>query len=881
VKRAVAPLLAAAILAATALVAGESPMVVRTDAGRMSGLPLRDGGAAFLGIPYAQPPLASLRWRAPLPLRPWRGVRAVTALGAPCLQAAEGWNNAVASRASEDCLTLNVWTPLQEGAGLPVMVWIHGGAFTGGAGSDPMFDGERLMRHGVIVVTLNYRLGVFGFLAPPDAGAASANFGLRDQIEALHWVQRNIARFGGDAHRITLFGQSAGAASVAALMTSPLAQGLFQQAIIESGAPSAMLAPQPLAVARDVARRFADAVAPGTTLDQLRAMPASRVLEQWTTHARSTGGMVPIGLVIDGDVLTSAPAEAFATGRAAQIPLLLGNNARELSPDTSLARLQSDIERQFGAGASRLREVYGLAAPVPPADPVLGSAAAQFATDTAFRCNTVRTAGEHARRNAVYEYQFEKSIPGLEAAGAAHSFELPYLWGTLTAGVFAGHWTDADRSLSELLQGYWTNFARSGDPNGAGLPHWPRFGEAGREYVRVTDDGVIAAANLRGEVCALLDSPPAAAAAAAKSPPRAPAWPAPTPNDTLVSPEIASDGAVTFRLYAPQASEAAIEGEMLPFGQARPMQRGADSVWSITLAGVPPGTYRYVFRVAGMALADPRNPEVSTTLTTARSLLHVSGVALEDVADVPHGAVAEVTYRSPVSSSGRRMHVYTPPGYDSGRGKDFPVLYLLHGGGDADGSWASVGRAGVILDNLIAAGRAVPMIVVMPAGHAPLADGLPGPRMAAMSGDPVRDPFTLDLLEAILPTIERDYRVAARPDRRAIAGLSMGGVQAANVGLTHSELFSQVAIFSSGWFDESRAEFERLHGEDLDAAARRLRLLWIAWGKDDPLVPANAAAMVELLRAHGLQPEVRVTAGAHDWPTWRAYLAEVAPRLFR
>ena len=320
---------------------------------------------------------------------------------------------------------------------------------------------------------------------------------------------------------------------------------------------------------------------------------------------------------------------------------------------------------------------------------------------------------------------------------------------------------------------------------------------------------------------------------------------------------------------------------MLPFGQTRPMQHGADGVWSITLAGVPPGTYRYVFRVAGMALADPRNPQVSTTLTTVRSLLHVPGVALEDVAEVPHGAVAEISYRSAVFSSLRRMHVYTPPGYESGRGRNYPVLYLLHGGGDADASWASVGRAGVILDNLIAAGRAVPMIVVMPAGHAPGADGLPGPRMAAMGGDPARDPFVRDLLESIVPAVEHGYRVAARADLRAIAGLSMGGVQAANIGLTHSDLFSQVAIFSSGWFDDARAEFERLHGGDLDVAVHRLRLLWIGWGKDDPLVPANATAMVELLRAHGLRPDVHVTPGAHDWPTWRAYLAEFAPQLFR
>jgi enterochelin esterase family protein len=357
-------------------------------------------------------------------------------------------------------------------------------------------------------------------------------------------------------------------------------------------------------------------------------------------------------------------------------------------------------------------------------------------------------------------------------------------------------------------------------------------------------------------------------------------FPQRTPNDTVQSPRVAADRSGTFSLYAPRATSVALEGELLPFGTTQPLRKEANGVWSLTLNAQAPGTYRYLFRVDDAFVIDPRNPEVSPTQTGVRSLVHIAGNAMEDLARVPHGQVASVVYESPVFATARRMHVYTPPGYEAGRMDHLPVLYLLHGGGDSDASWSTIGRANVILDNLIASGKARPMIVVMPAGHVPASDGLPGPGLPGMSGDPANDPFVKDFLQAILPTIERSYRVSKAPRDRAIAGLSMGGIQAANIGLTRSDLFSNVAIFSSGWFPDQRGTFDELHGKDLDASKARLRFLWIGWGKDDPLVPANAAAMVDLLHAHGLSPDVHVTEGSHDWPTWRRYLAEVAPQLF-
>jgi enterochelin esterase family protein len=361
-------------------------------------------------------------------------------------------------------------------------------------------------------------------------------------------------------------------------------------------------------------------------------------------------------------------------------------------------------------------------------------------------------------------------------------------------------------------------------------------------------------------------------------PPARPAFPPPTPNDTITSPVV--DGRdVTFAVYAPRAGEVALRGDLVEGPPRQGFTRDDQGIWSLTLRDVAPGTYRYQFMVDDVTTPDPRNPLVSPTHTTVMSLVRVTApeTAYEDTAPVPHGALAEVIYPSPIFGQ-RRMHVYTPAGYERGNGS-YPVFYLLHGGGDCDASWGTVGRAGFILDNLIAAGRAVPMVVVMPSGHAP------GPRMGpgglpAMSSDPANDPFTTDLLDGVIPYIERTYRVQAGPEARALAGLSMGGVQAGNIGIVHAERFRYLGIYSSGWFPEVRAEFERLHGDAMRAAAASYRLVWVAWGSTDIARP-NSLAMLDMFDRHGIQTVSKETDGGHTWMNWRHYLAEMAPLLFR
>lgn len=351
-----------------------------------------------------------------------------------------------------------------------------------------------------------------------------------------------------------------------------------------------------------------------------------------------------------------------------------------------------------------------------------------------------------------------------------------------------------------------------------------------------------------------------------------------SPNDNLVSPQV-KDGNVTFSVYAPEAGNVQLSGEMFDYGKYVPLAKAADGVWSVAVPNVAPGTYRYTFRIGGADFVDPRNTEATRSQTRVQSLVHVPGIAVEDDQPVPHGAMAIVHYRSPVFPSLRRMHVYTPPGYAPEKGP-YPVLYLLHGGGDSDENWSTVGRAGFILDNLIAAGKAKPMIVVMPAGHVPAADGSIDGAMTAMSADADRDPFTKDLIGTIIPYVESHYAASPRARDRAIAGLSMGGVQTGNIGIAYSDKFPWVGIFSSGWFPEVRPEFEKLHGKDMDRAARTERLMWVGWGKTD-IARDNSKAMLKMFAAHGIRYQELETEGGHTYANWRLYLSKFAPLLFR
>jgi len=367
----------------------------------------------------------------------------------------------------------------------------------------------------------------------------------------------------------------------------------------------------------------------------------------------------------------------------------------------------------------------------------------------------------------------------------------------------------------------------------------------------------------------------------------------------FTSPEVLPDKRVAFRVYAPQAQAVRLTASDIPnLGAAAQMTKGENGVWETTAGPVEPGAYRYNFNIDGVAVIDPRNPSVSESNNNVWSLVYVPGAAFMDTRDVPHGAVAEVTYYSKVLKRFRRLHVYTPPGYETSNER-YPIFYLLHGAGDSDDSWSTVGRAGFILDNLIADKKARPMIVVMPAGHTSRTMGGRGAAGApGRGGVNFNDEFVQEFVNDIMPLVETRYRVRATRQTRAIAGLSMGGTHTLNIAIPNLEKFAYIGVFSSGLIGRfpmpgrggaapaapasSGPSWEEMNKAKLEDAALKkgLRLFWFATGVDDFLI-GTTRQTVDLLKKFGFNPVLKETPGAHTWINWRNYLNEFAPMLFQ
>ena len=363
----------------------------------------------------------------------------------------------------------------------------------------------------------------------------------------------------------------------------------------------------------------------------------------------------------------------------------------------------------------------------------------------------------------------------------------------------------------------------------------------------------------------------------------------PRGGPAIVSPQLESDGRVTFRISAPQASAVSVTGdvgqglvapdnnvEKSPTGgsPAVVMQKGADGIWSgSTVRAVKPGAWRYLFQVDGVTTVDSRNVHTSPNQTQVQSILYVQG-DFSETRDVPHGALSSVRYTAATEgNAAREMFVYTPPGYEKSSAS-YPVLYLIHGGGDTAISWSTAGRANDILDNLIAEKKARPMIVVMPSGWTPSGGQV-------MTSDASKDPFTRELIEDIIPFVQARYRTLANSENRAISGLSMGGIQTLNIGLHHLGTFRYVAVMSSGWVsDDDRQSFYKAEAAQIPKYNAQLKLFWWGWGQTD-IARANGLAVIDHFKSQGVKIETMETPGGHEWANWRLYLHEVAPKLFR
>ena len=510
-------LLAAGMVACGASIfsdAAQSGPTVTVSGGQIRGQVLASG-AVFKGVPYAAPPVGDLRWREPAPVVTWKGVRNAGAFGASCVQEMRDWNRQEATGSNEDCLYLNVWTSeWPSRSKKPVMFWIFGGGNTGGGSNVDYFDGASLSRKGVVVVTINYRLGIFGFFAHPGLTAESAhrssgNYGLLDQLAALKWVHENIARFGGDPNNVTVFGQSAGGGDTAYMVTSPLSKGLVHRMIQESSSAGVRSFPT-LKEAEQTGEQLAakmQAPAGSETIKFLRAMPAAQ-LQKVSVAAANEMGRLNLGLaIVDGWYMPVNARQAFASGKANPIPMMIGNNAQEMAGPKPEA-MRKAVAEAFGINADKALAFYGLDVPGDGnTDPKYGSVSLQFQTEGNLpeRCGAVQEAIWHSTaKNPVYEYQFDHAIPGQPAPH--HSAELPYVFGNLlpvAQNYLGGPYGEADRRISNEMQTYWTNFAKTGNPNGAGMPNWPKFDPAERAYIEFTDNGPVAKAGLRRQICDL------------------------------------------------------------------------------------------------------------------------------------------------------------------------------------------------------------------------------------------------------------------------------------------------------------------------------------------------------------------------------------------
>jgi len=478
----------AGLLFAGSGVASADNLTVKTEDGKVHGKLINSGAVrAFQGVPYAAPPVGALRWAPPQPAAKWKGELDATKYGHHCAQN-HVFDDMIfqdaatpADTGSEDCLNLNVYTPAgaKDNAKLPVMFWIHGGGYSGGGGSEPRHNGDFLPTKGVILVTINYRLGVFGFLALPELaaeqGGASGNYGLMDMVAGLSWVKKNIAAFGGDPENVTIFGESAGSFAVSTLMAAPSAQGLFAKAIGESGGAltSGTLSMATLADAGPKDAAWVKEIGINS-LAELRALPTEKVL---TEAAKK--GVVRFAPDIDGKFLTEPVLDTYLAGKQAHVPLLAGFNRDEgsfFAMGMTPEKWKAMATQRFADKADAFLALYPSST-----DAELARSAADFGGDSFIAFGTWKWI-EIDRKTGdkdIYRYKLDLAAPPSKfhpGSFAFHSDDIEYVFGTLDTRPGAT-WREEDRKLSDAMMTYWTNFAKNGDPNGPGVPVWPKYGE--------------------------------------------------------------------------------------------------------------------------------------------------------------------------------------------------------------------------------------------------------------------------------------------------------------------------------------------------------------------------------------------------------------------
>jgi len=874
-------------LAAVSLTSGAASPTAKVEQGLLNGTS-EDGLSVYRGVPFAAPPIGDLRWRAPQPAAHWDGARKADKFAPQCMQGSYG---SPAPAMSEDCLYLNVWTPAKSAsAKVPVLVWIYGGGFAGGATSIPGYSGEVLAKKGVVLVSIAYRVGSIGFLAHPELSAespnhVSGNYGLLDMIAGLQWIKKNIAAFGGDPNKVTIFGESAGGIAVSQLCASPLTKGLISGAISESG--GSFGPPRPSGAPGENMRPLASAEKDGlafqinagaNSLADLRKLPPEKILA-------ATRGMAWPNT--DGWVIPDDQYKLYDAKKFNDIPVLIGYNSDEgasFSHDSSPKAYIDGVRKRYGAFADSLLKAY------PAGEKSVPKTARDLARDAAFGWQTWIWARLQSQRglSKVFMYYFDQHPDFAigsehEGFGAWHGREIPYVFGRVS-DIPNEVPTATDHVISDAMVTYWTNFAKYGDPNGKGIAKWPAFSDAHPEYMYLA--GTPHAGPVPNEeglkaldaYFAWRRSPEGIRASAVED-----AKPATTNVMGASFPRVLADHSVAFQYKSADAQTVDVDIT----GKKFPMTRGADGVWSVVTPPLVEGFHYYAIDVNGTRMNDPASHTYfGTGKDTSGVEVPEDGVSYYRAKDVPHGDVRIRSYHSKITGQWRRSFVYTPPDYDSNLSVRYPVLYLQHGSGEDESGWIFQGHANLILDNLIAEKKAVPMIIVMDNGYASIPAGPFGPAPSGRGAD--TGAFEDVMTKEVIPMIDFAFRTIPDSDHRAMAGLSMGANQALHLATGHLDTFAYIGGFSgtmNGLSTEALDSATAFDGRFKDGAAfnQKVKLFWLGLGTQEPNpFPASVGAFRAMLDKAGIQYVFYASPGtSHEWLTWRRDLNDFVPRLFR
>ena len=846
--------------------------IVRIESGLVEGID-QNGTKAFLGIPYARVE----RFMPPLPVERWDTVMLCDHWGPQAMQNV-GNREMSETEMSENSCVINVWTT-DITKKKPVMLWLHGGGFD--SGTSAWNPGMELAKKDVVCVSINHRLNILGFLdlsAVSPKYKYSGNVGMLDVVAALKWIHKNIEAFGGDPSNITVFGESGGGGKVGTLMCMPEAKDLFHKAIIMSGTILNVNK-------KDMSEKLGLAVLDELGIDknniekintvpyrELYAAGQRAMAKSIGTRQPGTPMMWGFGPTPDGEVLLQQPFQGARVFPkiADNKPIIIGTTFNELQRltygrNTSMEEARRQLEPVFGERTDEYIKAFDQAWPGHSVDDLLSA-------DRLFRPKTIITADNASRSGStIYAYMFRWKSPLNQ--GSVHGHELKFCFNTLRlGGNELPHPTAADQRLADLMSDSWSNFAHTGNPNADGLPLW-------KPYKADTGDMMVFDYD-----CKILNNPDRKLEEIIddrcfnqlkefrKNRPEN------QPYDMSVSSRgtrVLNDNSVLFQVRTKDASQWRVSLD----SDAR-FYYLEEGLWQAHTKPLVPGFHYYWFTIGGVDFADPASISYyGCGRYTSGIDIPEEGCRFYNEEDVPHGNVHQMTYDA-TNMQKNKVWVYTPAGYEQGK-KKYPVLYLQHGGGEDETGWTNQGKTNYIMDNLIAQGKAEEMIIVMSNGTINATGRQFGYNIEGMK------PFEENMIDNLIPFIEKNFRVKTDRKSRALAGLSMGGGETFFAGLQHTELFSNLGIFSTGVFGGIR----EATGFDAEKAlpglisnAQRynkdLDLLYISVGQDDPrLTPTTNA--VNDMRAKGLNIDFQTFPGDHEWQVWRKSLYDFVQKIFK